>query len=76
VNGNLYRDALSQLAIGIGGVVAIAIILRVFQSITPTLNNLSLSQIVGVVYILLVLIAVAYVFIAKGAQKMHRLEEL
>jgi hypothetical protein len=76
VNGSLYREAIGLLALGLGGVVSIAIILRLFQSVTTTLNNLSLGQLVLVVYILLILIATAYVFIAKGAQKMQRLEEL
>jgi hypothetical protein len=76
VNGNLYRAALTSLANGIGTIVLVAIVLRFFQSITPTLTHLSLGLLILVIYALLILMAVGYVFVAKGAKSMQMLEEI
>jgi hypothetical protein len=76
VKGRLYQHALNNLAIGLGGVVAVTILLRCLQSLSAPLERLSLSLLLAIVYVLLILISVGYVLIAKGAKSLQQLEEL
>jgi hypothetical protein len=75
VKGRLYKNALENLARGLGCVVLLSIILRCFQSLTTLLSNLSIGAILLVIYALLLLIAVGYILIAKGAKSLQMIEE-
>lgn len=76
VRGVLYKQALDNLARGFGGVVLITIILRIIQSLSTPLSKLSLAALLGIIYVLLIMIAVGYGFIASGAKKLQQIEEL
>jgi hypothetical protein len=76
IKGRLYKHALNNLALGLGAVVVVTVLLRCIQSLSATLERLSLGLLLGVVYILLMLISVGYVLIAKGAKSLQQLEEL
>jgi hypothetical protein len=75
VKGKLYKQALKNLARGLGIVVLISIILRFFQSLATALNDLPIGAILLIIYALLIIIAAGYVLIAKGAKRLQLIEE-
>jgi hypothetical protein len=75
VKGVLYKDALRHLAIGLGGVVLGIVILRTIQSLAVGLSKVNLGTLLLIVYVLLIVMAVGYVYVARGARKLQRIEE-
>lgn len=75
VNGRIYKLALRDVAIGIAGVVTATIILRIVQSMASALVELNLTVLLLIIYLLLIVIGTGYVFIAKGTQKLQKIEE-
>ncbi len=75
VKGLLYQDALRNLAQGIGGVVLTIVVLRCFQSLSSQIEDLSLSAILLLVYVLLAIISIGYIYIARGAHRLQQIEE-
>jgi hypothetical protein len=75
VAGIIYRDALRHLVLGLGGVIFLVILMRLIQSLNNPLGELSLAGVLLVVYLLLLLMSVAYVMVAKGAKKLLIIEE-
>lgn len=76
VNGTLYRAALKHLAFGTGWAIIAIVALRVLQTLSATLANYSLGALLALIYVLLVFISVGYVYIARGATKLQKLEEI
>jgi hypothetical protein len=76
VKGSIYRLALRDLAYGIIGVIVSIIFLRCLQTISVTLAKLSLGLLLALIYILLIVISVGYIFIARGTNKLQKLEEI
>jgi hypothetical protein len=76
VKGKIYKNGLNTLAIGILGIIGTTIFLRILQSITVTLIKFSLSWLLVLIYFLLIIMCIAYVYLAKGSKKLLRLEEL
>jgi hypothetical protein len=76
VKGAIYKLALRQLAIGLGIVVFAVVILRVLQSLTSVLGKFNLGLLFLLVYVLLVVIGAGYVYIARGASRLLKIEEL
>ena len=75
VKGKLYQRALSNLAIGLAGVITMTIVLRCLQSLSSVFGDLGLGVVLLIVYLLLISISIGYVFIAKGAKSLQKLEE-
>lgn len=75
VKGAIYRDALRLLALGITGIVGTTVLLRIVQSLSTTLNELSLTLLLLLLYLLLTIIAGGYVLLAKGAERLRKIEE-
>ncbi len=76
VKGKIYKVALTGLARGVAAVIVATILLRCFQSLSSPIGNLSLAVLLLVVYLLLVALGIGYVFIARGAKKLQKIEEL
>lgn len=76
IKGSIYRQALSHLAQGIGGVVLATIVLRGVQSLSSPLSQANLAVLLIIIYLLLIVLSVGYVLIAKGARNLQRLEDL
>jgi hypothetical protein len=76
VQGSLYKQALKHLTQGLIAVIAITMVLRCLASLTTTLEKFGLQLLLAIIYILLVLIAVGYILIARGAKQLQNLEEL
>lgn len=75
VKGKLYKKALDDLARGIGWVIFMTILLRFLQSLSGQLGSLSVGLLLLLIYALLVVVAVGYVLIAKGARRLQLIEE-
>jgi hypothetical protein len=76
VKGSIYKEGLRLVAFGLTGVVISTIVLRIVQSLSIQLSKLSLLVLFLVVYVLLAIIAVGYVYLAKGASRLQKIEEL
>lgn len=76
VKGSLYRVGLRTLAIGLGVVIVSIVVLRGLQSLTAPLSHLNLPLLLLAVYALLILIAVGFVLVARGAKQLQKIEEL
>lgn len=76
VKGNIYKAALNDLAYGIGGVLVFVVILRCIQSFAAVLAGRSLGFLLLLVYVLLAMIAASFVYVARGARRLRRIEEL
>ncbi len=76
IKGSIYQSALNNLARGIGSVVVAVVVLRSLQSLSSMLGRASLGLLLLIIYMLLIVIAIGYVFIANGAKKLKRIEEL
>lgn len=76
VKGRIYKDGLHTLAIGILGIIFSTVLLRCLQSVTTTLVKFSLEWLLILIYILLIVMCVAYVYLAKGSRKLQKLEEI
>lgn len=76
VKGVIYKEALVRLAWGIGWVVLSSMMLRLLVSLTTLLNTLALNILLVVIYVLLLCILAGYLFIASGAKKLKKIEEV
>ena len=76
VKGKIYKNSLSNLVKGLGGAISLIIILRVFQSLTGFFNKQSLAALLLIIYLLLIALAVCYIFIYKGASSLKRIEKV
>lgn len=76
VAGIVYKKALKFLTLGIGSVIFSSVFLQFFVALSAGLADWGLAQLLSLIYVLLVVIAIGYVFIALGAKKLNRIEEL
>lgn len=76
VSGEIYRTAFTRVAIGLGMVVALQMVLRFLVTIVTLLDKLALKYLLLIIYVLLIFIGVGYWFIASGAKRLKRIEEV
>lgn len=76
VAGQLYQGALKSLGIGVGFVVSLSILLQLLGVFGTQLQGLDLKALLGIIYFLIIFIAIGYVFIARGAKKLKKIEEV
>lgn len=76
VKGKIYKDGMRTFALGVSGTVIITMLLRGLESVSTALTKLHLNSLIIIIYILLIIIAIAYLFIARGSRQLQRLEEL
>lgn len=74
--GIIYKNALRSIAAGIYVAVVSMIALRMLSSFTPWFQEQNLKIILGILYLLLIFIGAGYLFIARGARKMQKIEEV
>jgi hypothetical protein len=76
VKGIVYKSAFKDLAWGIGVVVSISILIQLITTSSAQLSRLNLTPILLIIYGLLLLYAVGFGLVARGAKKLKRLEEV
>lgn len=74
--GTIYKAALRYIATGILLSVISLMTLRMLGSLTAWFEKQDLKAILAILYLLLILIGAGYVFIAKGAKKLQKIEEV
>ncbi len=57
-------------------IISLSIVGQLIAQLAESLNKASFNQILNIVYILLIIIVVGYGFIAWGAKKLSKLEDL
>lgn len=75
-NGTIYKAALTNLVTGLLGVTFFSIFLQILTTALISLQNTSLGRLLLLVYIIILLYAVGFLYIAKGAKKLARIEEV
>lgn len=76
VKGVLYKKALGNLAFGIVFVMISLMALRLTVSLSASLDSLTLRYLLAFIYLLLLLIGIGYLYIALGAKKLKKIEEV
>jgi hypothetical protein len=74
--GTLYRRALGSFSAGIAVVIGASVFIQFLTTFSERVNRLNLTPILGIIYLLLVLWAVGYGLIARGAKKLKTLEDV
>lgn len=76
VPGVLYKQALRYVVIGIFTALISLIALRMLASMTSWFEKQALKSILSILYLLLIFIGLGYLWIAKGARKLAKIEEV
>jgi hypothetical protein len=76
VSGVLYKQFLKFLALGITFVVLASIATQFISAVSAGIVNLKLLPLLMLVYVLVAVIAVGYIFIAMGAKRLKKIEEV
>lgn len=76
VKGMLYRRALVYCSAGIGTVIGASVFIQFVTVFNERLSRLNLTPLLGIVYLLILIYAVGYGLIAKGAKKLKTLENI
>lgn len=75
VKGLVYKQAVNELAKGIGAIVALSISLQVIVTFSARIERLTLTPLLLIVYALIALYAVGYGLVARGAKRLKRIED-
>lgn len=76
VPGIVYRDSWRLLGYGLGALIIISIVFQYLSTISRRLTRLDLNGVLIVLYLLLILQAIAYILIALGARNLKKIEEV
>lgn len=76
VNGILYKNALKNIANGVGVSILSVLGIRYLVSVNTILDDAALKLVLAIIYIFLLVIAVGFLLIAKGAKQLHKIEEI
>jgi len=76
VKGIVYKRSWGLLSFGLGWLIVITIGLQYLTTLSAHLAHLSIYGILTIIYVLLLLVALGFVFIANGARKLQRIEEV
>lgn len=75
VAGLVYRRSWNMLAAGFTAIIATEIVLQYLGTLSSWITKLALSNILLLLYVLLLLLAGAYIVVALGTRKLIRIEE-
>lgn len=75
LKGIVYRKGWNQLALGLATVIGIVILEQYLSTISTWLNSLTLAWLVLLLYVLLLILAAAFIVIALGTKKLIKIEE-
>jgi hypothetical protein len=76
VKGVLYKQAFSGIASGIAVIVFTSVLVQMLVTLGGQLSRLNLTPILALVYLLIILYAVGYGLVARGARKLKQIEEV
>ncbi len=73
--GIIYRKSLAYLTKGLIAVVASSLVIQMISAMGPALASWGLSQVILLLYILIVIYSAGHVLVLKGARRLARIEE-
>lgn len=76
VKGVIYKQALSKLSQGLAAVVVFSILIQLLSAVGTVFQDWGLGAILVLIYVIVALWAVGYIFIAQGAKKLSKIEEV
>lgn len=76
ITGELYRQALSALSQGVLFIILSSISIQIITTLSARVDRLSLAPLLIFIYTLLIFISLGYFFVALGANRMKKLEEV
>ena len=76
VRGILYRQALRLFILGNALVILASLMIQYLTSLVGVLNEVSLKGLLAIVYVFLLLIGIGYGYIATGAKRLKKLEDV
>jgi hypothetical protein len=76
IDGAIYRRSFRYLAVGIAAVVLTAVWLQFLIQTSALLGGGTLGVILVIIYGLLLIMAVSYLSIARGAKELHKIENV
>lgn len=76
VKGKIYKSAFDGLAKGIGVVVLVSVLIQLITMVSVRLTRLHLTPILLIIYLLLILYAIGFGMVARGAAKLKKIEEV
>ncbi len=74
--GLLYKQALQYFSSGTVFIVGSLILIRVLNSMSSLFHDVSLRALLLILYVFLVIVGVGYLYVALGAKKLKRIEEV
>lgn len=76
VQGLVYRQTLGSLAAGVGMVVSASIVMQLLTALSSHFVTWGLQSLLILVFLLIATMAIGYAFIAFGAKKLKKIEEV
>jgi hypothetical protein len=75
VKGSIYKKALRDVSLGVGVIVVSSIFVQLLVTMSAQLNRLNLTPLLMLIYVLLIIYALGYGLVARGARKLKMIEE-
>lgn len=76
VEGIVYRQSWNLLALGLAWLILMSIAVQYLTTLSAHLSGLSLYWLLVIIYSLLLVLAISFIFIALGARKLRKIEEV
>lgn len=76
VKGVLYKQMLGFLEKGMIGIILLSVVLQLLINFGSLFRSMSLGPLLGIVYLLLIVMTVGYVYVAVGAKRLQKIEEV
>jgi len=76
VGGLVYRKSWRHVGLGTGWLIVLSMCLQYLTTLSGHLSHLSIYALLAIIYSLLLVLSVGFVFIAIGARKLKRIEEV
>lgn len=76
VKGTIYKEAMSRLVRGIMAVTLFSVSLQFLSTAASIFANIGLEALLGIIYLILIAYAIGYLYIASGAKKLTKIEEV
>jgi len=74
--GVIYRRALSRLSVGLVVIIATSVLIQLLSAAASSLTRLGLSDILVLLYVLIIVYALGHVLVVIGARRLTTIEEV
>lgn len=76
VKGIIYKRAFDNLSKGIAAIIVVSVFIQFITTLSEKLSRLNLTPLLLVIYVLIVLYAIGYGLVARGAKRLKQIEEV